>query len=29
LTLTAQEQVPANFIIDTLAGAGFTVVSGS
>jgi hypothetical protein len=29
LTLTAQEQVPANFIIDTLANAGFTVVSGS
>ncbi|WP_288983448.1 hypothetical protein [uncultured Flavobacterium sp.] len=29
LTLTGQEPVPANFIGDTLAGAGFTVVSGT
>jgi hypothetical protein len=29
LTLTGMEQVPANFIGDTLAGAGFTVVVGS
>jgi hypothetical protein len=29
LTLTGQEQAPANFIGDTLTAAGFTVVSGS
>ena len=29
LTLTGQEQVPANFIGDTLTAAGFTVVLGS
>ena len=29
LTLTGQEKVPANFISDTLVGAGFTVVSGT
>ena len=29
LTLTGQEKVPANFIGDTLTGAGFTVVSGT
>lgn len=29
LTLTGQEKVPANFIGDTLSGAGFTVVSGT
>jgi hypothetical protein len=29
LTLSAQEQAPANFISTTLALAGFTVVSGS
>lgn len=29
LTLTGMEPVPANFIGDTLAGAGFTVVVGS
>ena len=29
LTLTGQEQVPANFIGDTLVAAGFTVVVGS
>jgi hypothetical protein len=29
LTLTGQEKVPANFIGDTLADAGFTVVVGS
>jgi hypothetical protein len=29
LTLTGMEPVPANFLGDTLAGAGFTVVSGS
>lgn len=29
LTLTGQEKVPANFIGDTLTGAGFTIVSGT
>jgi hypothetical protein len=29
ITLTGQEKAPANFIGDTLAGAGFTVVLGS
>lgn len=29
LELTGMERVPANFIGDTLAGAGFTVVSGT
>jgi len=29
LTLTGMEQVPANFIGDTLTAAGFTVVAGS
>ena len=29
LELTGMERVPANFIGDTLAGAGFTIVSGT
>lgn len=29
LTLTGMEKVPANFIGDTLSGAGFTVVTGA